>query len=520
MKKCTHPILSCADAADFEAQIIGQAEENLWQAMLKAGTGAGEIILQEWRTIGSQPRRLLLLLGKGYNGGDACIAAEYLSRNIPELEVDIVPADKEKSLKPLTRRALVVLKSNLEDRWRLVEDLEQITTVDYDLAIDGLLGMSFKAPINGYVREIIDCINDLSNIRFRVAIDLPSGLGDICDDQPLVADMTIATGIAKRPLFQAGATYFCGRRRYADIGIFDKTEICGNASEILLPDILAPLRRIRPAASDKRSFGHVMVLAGARGMLGAAAMCVHSALKAGAGLVTAFVPAQAVNAFSAAIPEAMWIPCPTDNEGIISREAFELIDPFAKKADAWVIGPGLGQSLEIKRMLKRLLSSINCPTVIDADALQAELILTAFKYLSTTGLQIITTPHVGEYLRMTGDKDSTLNTIDDDALLQFTRRARVTTVLKGTVTRICDGGRLIYSPFGGPMLARGGSGDCLAGILGARLAQNRQNTLQATCEAVAWHGRAADLLAQAQGEHAVRTTQLLDYLAPALRQDG
>ena len=420
-------------------------------------------------------------------------------------------------MRPLTRRALVVLKSKLEDKFTLHETLPEEADAAYDIVIDGLLGMGFMPPVKGRERDIIDYANGLQNVSMRVAIDIPSGMGDTNDEEPFRADLTIATGIFKRPLIEPGATFTTGRRRYADIGFFDNANAEGFDAELLTPAIFENLKGLRPAASDKRSFGHVMILAGSRGMIGAAAMTVKAALEAGAGLVTAFVPGQAVNAFAAAMPEAMWVPCPTDNDGVITLEADKLIEQHMERADAWVVGPGLRYSPDIGKMLRKYFNKWNCPVVLDADALQEEVILTCYKTGANSKLDFILTPHVGEYLRMTGNADSRSTNIDDDKLLNFCRSANVTTVMKGAVSRICNGQRVIYSPYGGPVLARGGSGDCLAGILGARLALRKKYALEHTCEAVAWHGRAAELLAQAKGEINVRTTELLDYLPNVIR---
>lgn len=517
MQGKTHPIMSCAEAQAFEEQLLGKDEEASWAAMQRAGHTTADLIADEWKILGGQPKRLLILLGKGHNGGDACIAAGRLAELYPGLEVEVILSVMEQLMRPLTRRALVVLKSELEDRITLHETLPEDKDTQYDIVIDGLLGMGFKPPVKDKERDLIDFANSLEGVSLRVAVDIPSGMGDSNDDEPFRADLTIATGIFKRPIIEPGATFSTGRRRYADIGFFEQANVEGFDTELLTSGIFENLKGLRPAASDKRSFGNVMVLAGSRGMIGAAAMTVKAALQAGAGLVTAFVPGQAVNAFSAAMPEAMWVPCPTDSNGIITLESDKLIEKHMERADAWVIGPGLGFSPDIGKMLRKYFNKWECPVVLDADALQEEIVLSCYKMIGNAKVDFVLTPHVGEYLRMTGNTDSRSTNIDDDRLLSFCSAAKVTTVLKGAVSRICDGQRIIYSPFGGPVLARGGSGDCLAGILGARLAMRKRSTLEHTCEAVAWHGRAAELLAQSRGENNVRTTDLLDYLPNVIR---
>jgi NAD(P)H-hydrate epimerase len=168
-----------------------------------------------------------------------------------------------------------------------------------------------------------------------------------------------------------------------------------------------------------------------------------------------------------------------------------------------LLGPGVAREPETVALMTEIAKMATVPLVIDADALQSEIVRVG-------SAPRILTPHAGEFARIAGGMK----------LLDFSRDAKAVTVLKSPLTRISDGAAVYYSCNGGPVLARGGSGDILAGLIGGLLAQQPKEPLAAACRGVVWQGVAADLLARAQGQVAVQTTQILDYLAAALRNEG
>jgi hydroxyethylthiazole kinase-like uncharacterized protein yjeF len=272
----------------------------------------------------------------------------------------------------------------------------------------------------------------------------------------------------------------------------------------LTADTLAPLRRLRPAHSDKRSFGHAMIVGGSRGYPGAVIMAVHAALRSGAGLVTAFVPESLSAACAARLPEAMWVGWPETPEGGLALEGLHLWHERGERASALVIGPGLGRSREPLTLVTELIKGSAVPLVLDADALQSTVVD------AIGGRAAVLTPHAGEFERIAGGAD----------LSRYAAKTGATIVLKGPLTTVAGGanaGVRYHAPFGGPVLARGGSGDLLAGLIGGLLAQDPGDPFGAACRGVVWHGAAADELARAHGQNAVQTTQLLDFLPIALR---
>jgi len=393
---------------------------------------------------------------------------------------------------------------------------------DYDLCLDGIFGFQFRPPVDAATGALLRAVNAHPAIRLRAAVDLPSGVGEQSDDTAFRADFTYATGSVKTPLLEERNRDVAGRLRYVDLGFF-KQLVAGVADSgpgsltpaapisaagkdfVLKPSLLAPLTDLRAPRSDKRTFGHLFVIGGSRSYPGAILMCARAALRSGVGLVTAFVPETLVPAFAASAPEAIWVGWPETREGGLALEGLYLIRERLSRATALVMGCGLGSECETHTLAGEIVKLAGVPVVLDADALQPSILGAA------RGQRVICLPHAGEFQRLSGGREA-----GGDGLRAVARAAAATIVLKGAETQISDGERVFHSFLGGPVLARGGSGDLLAGLTGGLLAQAPADPLAAACRGVVWHGRAADLLARDRGQVAVQVTQLLDYLPAAL----
>lgn len=495
----TVPILSCEAARALEAGLFAGDEPREWAAMGQAGRAVARAVLDDGREAGGFPAagRVLVLAGKGHNGGDALLAVAEVLRRFPDSRADVSFVFGEASLRPLAARAWRELRATAAARVRVVAG-EAIATagggsaspeVGYDLCLDGIFGFQFRPPVEPRVADVIARVNAWP-VRLRAAVDLPSaGL--------FRADFTYATGSVKEPV--VGATE-AGRVRYLDLGFFRGDE--PGAERVLTTAVLAPLAGLRPPQSDKRSFGHVFVVGGSREFPGAILMTVLAALQSGVGLVTAFVPESLAPAFAARAPEAMWVGWPETPAGSLALEGEHLLRTRLGRATALVLGPGLGREPETLALARSLVAASPVPLVIDADALQPEIVRAG------TAARVLT-PHAGEFARIAGGRD----------LRAFAAEAGAAVILKGPLTRVAAAGGTVYhSCFGGPVLARGGSGDLLAGLTGGLLAQTPAEPLLAAARGVVWHGRAADLAARADGQTSIRVTRLLDFLPAALRE--
>lgn len=505
----SHPILTLEAAKQFEDGLFGGGEAKEWTAMLQAGRAVAEAVVADFAEIGRFPSqaRLLVFAGKGHNGGDALLAAKTILEQNPAAHADIWLLFSERELRPLAARAYRELVQALPGRVRLIARAELLAG-HYDLSFDGVFGFQFRPPLTPRFGELFARING-HPIRFRAAVDLPSGLGD---GNALRTDFTYATGSVKTPLVDDAHLAVVGRLRYLDLGFFAQgREVTPLTAEnlsqtndfVLTPDILTPLRRLRAPLSDKRTYGHVFILGGSRNYPGAVLMSVLAAVRSGTGLVTAFVPESLVSAYATRVPEAIWVGWPETPNGGLALEGCHLLRERIDRASALVLGPGIGREQETLALMADVAKTSPVPLVIDADALQPEIVRAG------TAPRVLT-PHAGEFARIAGES----------TLLNFSLQKKAVTVLKGSLTRISDGLAVYHSCGGGPVLARGGSGDILAGLIGGQLAQSPSEPLAAACRGVVWQGRAADLLARAHGQTAVQTTQLLDFLGDALRQEG
>ena len=554
------PILSCPEAKALEARLFGGNEEHEWAAMERAGAGVAAAVLEDFKEIGGLPStgRVLVLAGKGHNGGDALLAAATILTSHPAASADIVFVLGERALRPLAARAWRRLMEVAAQRvcvlpvaaaagecgpshvaasaseWTAGQagagvsergagetpattgerGSSQVAAsaskwTPYDLCLDGIFGFQFRPPVDAVTAGMLRQVNAHPSIRLRAAVDLPSGLGELDKiEHPIFrADFTYATGSVKAPLLEERFREAAGRLRYVDLGFFDQVErVAPNALDrVLKRSILAPLTALRAPGSDKRTFGHLFIIGGSRSYPGAVLMCVRAALRSGAGRVTAFVPESFVPAFAAYAPEAIWVGWPETPEGGLALEGLHLLRAQLAQATALVMGSGLGAECETQTLAGEIVKLAGVPVVLDADALQPSVLGAA------RGKRVICLPHAGEFKRLAGGRDASAA-----ALRAMAQETGATIVCKGPVTRIADGDRVYHSFFGGPVLARGGSGDLLAGLTGGLLAQAPDDPLAVACRGVVWHGMAADLLARDRGQVAVQVTQLLNYLPAAL----
>lgn len=484
----SHPILSPEAAGEVERTLFNGDEAKEWPAMQRAGRAIAAAVVRDFAELGGFPANaeILVLAGKGHNAGDAFIAAHALLEKFPATRARILFALGERTLRPLAARAWRALSGGAGDRVTRVSPGGPVPRAS--LCLDGVFGFQFRPPAEPGLANLFARVN-AAQIALRAAVDLPSaGL--------FRADFTYATGSVKTPVLDATQG---GRVRYLDLGFF--ADGAPGDRRVITPAILAPLAALRPAQSDKRRFGHLFVMGGCRGFPGAVLMSVLAAVRSGAGLVTAFVPESLVPAFAARVPEAMWVGWPETPAGSLALEGEHLWRARVARADALLLGPGLGREAETLALAESVATTAPVALVLDADALQPSIVRAG-------RAARVLTPHAGEYARIAGEAE----------LPAFARETGATVVLKGPATRIGGPDAVYHSFFGGPVLARGGSGDLLAGLIGGLLAQTPGDPLLAAARGATWHGLAADALARTHGQVAVHTTQLLDFLAPALRE--
>ena len=491
------------------------------------------------RTHFPHARRVTVLCGRGNNGGDGMMTARLLAD--AGLDVTTLLLGSPDGLKGDAAEAWRELTSPLHGQVHVIiapEDLKQhkfalASDLLPHLIIDALLGTGFKPPLKGLALAALDWIQSdpaLAHVPI-LAVDLPSGWP---------ADETSAT--LESPVFSADAVvtftapkpaHVFGRltRRWhqpvvvAPIGSPEEAivsslnlEWAGSATELTH----AP----RASAANKGNFGHVLVVGGsfgsAGGKAGAPAMTALAALRAGAGLVTAAVPAPALAPVSSLAPELMTWPLEATAEGCVAESnlAPTRLAAYTAGKTVLALGPGLGQSPETAKFVLGLLASTQVSAVVDADALN---ILAAgpahLADLSRNGTRtVVLTPHPGEMARLAGTTVAAIQANRLQTARAFAQRHRVTLVLKGARTLIAHpDGRLAVNTTGNPGMAKGGSGDLLTGLIAGLLAQYPAHPAPAVEAAVYLHGLSADFAVRARDEHTLLATDTLDFLSQAFR---
>jgi NAD(P)H-hydrate epimerase len=270
----------------------------------------------------------------------------------------------------------------------------------------------------------------------------------------------------------------------------------------------------RPRDAHKGNFGRVLVVAGSRGMSGAAVLCASAALRGGAGLVTLAVPEGILPIVAGANPCYLTAPLPQDSEGRLDSSSLGRLRPFLQGCDVAVLGPGLGQSEEIARLVPVALGQTTQPVVLDADALNA--LAATPEVLQGHPGRLVLTPHPGEFARLTGASVAEVQARREEHAVRFAADHGVVLVLKGHQTVVTDGRQVYVNTTGNPGMATGGTGDVLAGLIAALLGQGLERFAAAQL-GVHLHGLAGDLARDDLGEVSLLATDLLDYLPRAFR---
>jgi NAD(P)H-hydrate epimerase len=309
------------------------------------------------------------------------------------------------------------------------------------------------------------------------------------------------------PVIHKDNLKWTGRLRYLDLGFFDDSSVSiprKSDIEVLRRTALKTMRELRPADSDKRTNGRLFLLAGSRELGGAAMMAAQAALKSGVGLITVGIPESLHASFVANRPEAMWIPLPETPDGGLALEGLGKIRQFLGQASALAMGPGLGAEAETHSLVRETLNFWDGPAVLDADALRPEILENV-----SNPERLILTPHEGEFARIAGTQSAR----------EYSLQTGSVVLLKGAHSQVISPDRHLISFSGSSLLARGGSGDLLTGIVGSLLAKGGRDLISTAALGMLWHGRAGEVLARQHGQEAVYTTDILNYLSFSIRND-
>jgi len=446
---------------------------------------------------------VLVFCGKGNNGGDGLAIARLLFNAGYNTQLgywsEEGSADHNYNWQRLPKE---IKRINLNEDWDWQQDLNQ------GLIIDALFGSGLNRPLEGKYRQLIEVLN--ASKALKVAVDIPSGLFgdrimDLAADQVFRADYTLSFQYPKYSLLHPYTAHLAGQTEVLDIGLdasfIEKAETAiYYVSAVEIKDFLRPRNR----HSYKGHYGKAWFLAGSPETMGAALIAAESALRCGLGLLKINVPAQSFNAFNSRLPEAMLEPRTLNRQQ--SWTEYQSV----------LVGPGLGKGEEAQQILKQVLKNYGGPLVLDADALN--LLALNPQWYSELGRNSILTPHPGEFKRLLG-----LESLGPDQLdlaQDFCKQHQIYLLLKGTISvLVSPEGRMHFYDFGHPALAKGGSGDLLAGAIAAFLAQG-YSILESVSLAQYAQGNAAKLAALKMGHpQAVLGSDIVKQLGAAFAED-
>lgn len=281
-----------------------------------------------------------------------------------------------------------------------------------------------------------------------------------------------------------------------------------------------PILPRRIATGHKGTYGTVLGIGGSRGMAGAVALAGRSALLAGAGLVRLAVPDPILETVAGFYPEPTTIPCLADRKGRFASDAWKTLLRQSESATVVFLGPGLGRSFGLNRLVFRFLRQLEKPVVVDADALNAlaDIESVADIFQAGENRPTVLTPHSGEFARLTGQPTPPENCPLErrEAATEFARKRNVVLVLKGHETITTDGDRVAVNTTGNPGMATGGSGDVLTGVIASLIGQGLP-VYDAARLGVFLHGLAGDLAADSFGQESIVATSILEFLPAAIR---
>ncbi len=444
--------------------------------------------------------------GTGNNGGDGLAIARLLIEHEYRVAVYIIGDPKKGSRDFQLNHELV--KSYLNPVY--LESKKDFPVLVKDLVIiDAIFGSGLSRGASGTYGELIDHINDSACAR-RVAVDIASGLG--CDE--VFTDGKVME-VSHTVTFQVIKLSHLFPQNYAHSGHVDLVDIGLDAEFIhtlrtdyyyLTRAFAKSIYKPRPKIMHKGRAGHVLLMSGSKGKMGATSLSGKAALKAGCGLLTCYVPKCGLDIIQTNRPEAMV----EEDAG----DTYLTTIPDLERYNAIAVGPGIGTEPKTGEALSQLFSESQVPLVIDADALN--LLSQDKKILNALPKGSVLTPHPGEFKRMVGVWKDDYERLQ--LQIQFAQKHEVVVVLKGAHTSIVGpGGRVFFNSTGNPGMATAGSGDVLTGIITSLLGLGYP-ALEAAILGVYIHGRAGDLAAQRGGMEALIASDIIAHLGKAFQE--
>ena len=412
-------------------------------------------------------KKILFLCGNGNNAGDCFVAATHLAA---QFEITVALTNGvPKTRTAYTKFRLMKHVTVLEDHAKILDAVRE-----HAIVVDGIFGIGFRGELSSQIQELFAAAAE-SPDRQIIAVDIPSGgsglNGTVSPGTPH-CNVTVTFGAAKTGLFITPLSEHCGAILLVDIGLpedaFDAlkypiTHINGDTVRGLLPS--------RPQNGHKGMFGKLLCVTGSRRMPGAAILAARAALRCGVGLCCLASDPETCRMLVVQSPEATIQPLTTDQNGMLTQKCIPEILEAAKNASCVLIGCGLGQSDEVRSVVRTLITELDCPIILDADGLNA--IVSGIDILRRAKSTVVLTPHPAEMARLL---HCTTEDVQKDRVTAAKRLAsrftNTVVVLKGAGTIVALSDHASINTNGNSGMSKGGSGDVLAGIIASLTAQH------------------------------------------------
>jgi len=492
--------------------------------MENAGIGVVHVLEEHFDNL--EALQIAVVCGRGNNGGDGFVIARQLFMRgiVPHVfilaRMDDVQGDARINLE-IIRRYQAIPLFELPD----AEHFEAFRHAfqSYQLIVDAIVGTGRHKPVDGYLAEVIQAIND--SPAQVVAVDIPSGL--FADEYRPVetavyADITVTFTAAKPGLLLGEACTYVGSLYTIAIGtpdfLIDRPEHTINLVGL---DEVKGFFLPRKKDTHKGNYGHLLVVGGGLGKTGAVKLAGLAGLRSGAGLVTVGVPEPYAGWIVPDCPELMAEPLRAAAGGFVGPGTVDEVLRLLETRDLLVLGPGLGLNPDTTRFVHELLPRLEVPAVVDADAVSC--LAADLGILEKVKVPLVLTPHPGEMARLCGCKTGEIQENREQFAREFATRYGLYLVLKGFRTVIADpDGQVWINPTGNPGMATAGSGDVLSGMLGAFCArinhQNPEAWVLATTAAVYLHGLAGDIAAEAFREECLIARDIINQIHTGMQK--
>jgi NAD(P)H-hydrate epimerase len=502
------------------------------QLMENAGVAIAQFLREKFD--GLAQRKIIVLCGKGNNGGDGLVVARLLKESgcSPEVVLFADPGatggDAAVNLKRWQQSLgkLRVVTSSAE--WDPVR--EELGSAD--LIVDSLLGTGLRGPVEGLLGSVIEDVNAArtkngargkDSKTFVVSVDMPSGLSSDAQDfgGPVVnADFTVTLTAPKLGQMVSPRASSCGVLVVRNIGT--PPELLESDPHLkmhwLEPREFRGLPLMRDPVSHKGSYGHALIVAGSLGKSGAAVLAGRGALRSGAGLVTVATPLEVLPTVAAGAPEMMTVPLAATDAGTASLRNLDYarFADMARDKSVVAIGPGLSTHNETQQFIRTIVAGTELPIILDADGLNAYAGM-ADHLNQRQAPALALTPHPGEMARLLGVSTTDVQARRLDVALEAAGRWRAHVILKGFHTVLATpSGNAYFNTTGNPGMATGGTGDALTGILAGLTAQfGTGDWPRVLGLGVYLHGLAGDVAASRVGEAPLIASDLIDAIPEA-----